>query len=141
MRSEPPPGLSSILEICLIDQSDHKIINGSHHFASVANRHTRGIFLERYIPSVVQSCFNPPMFATKTQQVVGCDFFAGQTCNAKFHFTRCSVTASTAPPLELSFEAIDLSQTRPSRIGVEHFTGGQSSFFKTPVSFVDFLNG
>ena len=49
-----------------MDQSDHKIINGSHHFASIANRHTRGIFLERHITSVVQSNFNPPMLSAKT---------------------------------------------------------------------------
>ena len=61
MSSEPPSSLSSILEICLADQSDHKIVNGSHDFAGIADGHARGIFLERHIPSVVQSNFNSPM--------------------------------------------------------------------------------
>ncbi len=61
MSSKPASGLSSILKICLMDQSDDQIIYGCHDFASIANRHARGVFLERHIASVMQPGFNAPM--------------------------------------------------------------------------------
>ena len=66
MSSEPPSSLGCILEICLMDQSDHKIVNGSHHFAGIANGLASGILFESHISSVMQTCFNTPMIAAKT---------------------------------------------------------------------------
>jgi len=58
MSGEPPSSLSSILEICLMDQSDHKIVNGSHIFPGMTDGHASGILLECHISSVMQSGFN-----------------------------------------------------------------------------------
>jgi hypothetical protein len=76
MSSKPPSGLGGILKIGLTDQSDHKIINRSHDFASIANGHARDILFEGYISSVMQSCFNAPMSASKTQQACRRNFGA-----------------------------------------------------------------
>lgn len=65
VRREPPSGLGSILEFSLMDQSDHKVINGSHHFAGGTNCHAGGIFLESYITAIMQTCFDAPMLTTK----------------------------------------------------------------------------
>jgi hypothetical protein len=66
MGSEPPSSLGYILEICLVDQSDNKIVNGCHDFAGIANGHASSILFESHISSVMQTCFNPPMIAAKT---------------------------------------------------------------------------
>jgi hypothetical protein len=66
MSSKPSSCLGCILETCLMDQSDHKIVDRSHDFAGIANGHACAILFESYISSVMQSCFNPPMLAAKT---------------------------------------------------------------------------
>src|ERR1700693_5306998 len=43
MTGKPTPRLSGILEFGLADQGDHQVVDRSHHFASMANRHPRGI--------------------------------------------------------------------------------------------------
>jgi len=46
-----------------------------------------------------------------------------------------------APPLKLAFQAIDLCQSWPSSIGIEHFTGGEGAKFEATMALVDFLGG
>ena len=53
MGSEPASSLSRILEIGLADESQNEIIEGSHDFAHIACGHTRGIFLQREIATIV----------------------------------------------------------------------------------------
>jgi hypothetical protein len=72
---EAPSGLSRILEIYLMGQSNYKIVNGSHHFSGIANGHASGVLLEGHISSVMQSCFNAQMLTTKTKQELWCEFF------------------------------------------------------------------
>ena len=67
-------------------------------------------------------------------------FLTGQTCNSKLDFASCPITFSAAPILDGAFQAIDLCQPRPARIGVEHFTGLNGTDFKATVTFIYFLS-
>ena len=60
-------------------------------------------------------------------------FFAGQAGDPQFDFTRGTIRASMAPPLQLAFQAIDLCQTGPTGIRIEHFTGGDGAKFEAAV--------
>ena len=66
MGREPSSSMGRILEICLMDQSDNKIVIGSYDFTGIANGHASTILFERHISSVMYSCFNAPMIAAKT---------------------------------------------------------------------------
>ena len=67
MSGEPASGLSRILEFGLADESQHQIIQRSHHFTHMTGGHARGIFLQSNIAAVMQTGFNPPVSATDLQ--------------------------------------------------------------------------
>ncbi len=63
MPGKPTASLSHIVEMRLTDQGDDQVINGSHDFCRVANRHAGSIFFEGNIEPIMQSSFNAPMGA------------------------------------------------------------------------------
>ena len=75
------------------------------------------------------------------QQAGGSGLSTAQARNAEFHFTGAVKATSVAPPLKLTFEAIDLSQARPRRIRIEHFAGGDNPSFDAPMTLIYFLGG
>ena len=67
MCGKAPPGLGGIVEVCLTDQSQNEIIDRSHHFSGLADRHSSGIFLEGHVAAIVQTRLDPPMSAANIQ--------------------------------------------------------------------------
>ena len=140
MCSEPSSGLGSIVELGLSDQSQNQIIEASHDVAGVANGHASRILLHRHIASVVQTGLDAPVSSSDLEQARGRGFCAREAGNAKFHFARGAVTMSIASPLKLAFQSIDLCQTRPGRIGIEHLASGNGSDFNAAVPLVHLLS-
>ena len=64
---------------------------------------------------------------------------SGEAGNAKFDFMGGAITTSAAPPLKMPFQSIDLCQTRPCRVCIEHFTGGDRACFNPSVTLIGFL--
>jgi hypothetical protein len=71
---------------------------------------------------MVQPGLNTPLRTAKIQEAGGRGFRAAEAGNAKFHFIRSTIGMSAAPPLKFASQLVDLSQPRPSRIGVKHLT-------------------
>ena len=141
MGGEPASGLSNIFEVGLSSDGNDEVVDRSHHMASMSNRHASRIFFECEISSIMQTGFDAPVCASNLQEAGRRSSCARQAGNSKFYFIRSAITASRAPPLELTFEAIDLSQSWPGRIRVEHFTGRKDTRFQTSVPLADFLCG
>ena len=118
MSSKITSSLSCVLKFCLSGESDHQVIDGSHDLSHVAHSHVRGIFMEGDIAATMQSVFNAPMQSTNFQEAHRCGLRSIQTGDSKFGFTGGVITPTGTEPLKVSFQSIDLSQSRPSRIGI-----------------------
>src|SRR5271157_1523740 len=141
MSSKPASSLSSIFEFCWSSESDHQIVDRGHDFSHIAHGHSSGIFMEGHVAAAVQSGFNAPVRTANLYETSRCSVRASQAGDAQFDFIRSAITASRAPPLELTFKAIDLSQARPGGIRIEHLARSHNARFNPPVSFIDFLCG
>lgn len=139
MSREKASGLCSIHKASLTNQCKDKIIKVRHDPCPIANGKASGIFMEGHISSVMRTCLNSPMSTANFQELRWGNFFACQTGNSKFNFTRSFVTHPFSSPLEFTFETIDLCQTRPGSISIEHFADGHSSFLNPSVSLINFL--
>ncbi len=51
----------------LVGSEPEKIIDRGHHFSSLADRHSSGIFLEGHVAAIVQTRLDPPMSAANIQ--------------------------------------------------------------------------
>src|ERR1700690_1581607 len=118
MSSKITSRLSCILKFCLSGESDHQVIDGSHDLSHVAHGHAGGIFREGDIAATMQSVFNAPVSPTNFQEAYRWSLRSIQTGDSKFGFTGGVITPAGTEPLKVSFQSIDLGQSRPSRIGI-----------------------
>ena len=53
MAIEPSSSLSGILKFSLVDEGNHKIVDGSHYLSSISDGHASGILFEGNISPVM----------------------------------------------------------------------------------------
>jgi hypothetical protein len=140
MTCEPSSGMSGIGKLCLPNQYQREIVDGSHDISCLTDGHASRIFFQSDIQAIMQAGFNPPMGKSDIQLTRGIGLLACQVGNAKFHFTRGSIAFSIAPSFKQSLQTVDLRQARPPRVGIEHFTGDDRTRFYTTMVFGYLLN-
>ncbi len=139
MSGKKASSLGGVEKTSLADQSQNQIMDVGQDPGTLPNGETGGIFFEGHIPSVMRASLDAPMSTANFQELLRHGFFTCQAGDAEFDCVRGFVTDAPTPPLEFAFQTVDLCESWPGGIGIEHLAGGDRANFDAPVSLVDFL--
>ena len=129
MSGKPTSPFGSILKPSPLDKPVDQVVNGCQYSSCPSLGHASSIFPEGNAYRIMQSGFEPPRLASNINQFCWTGLLGWQTCEALFDFLAGFDHLSSAQPSELALQPVDLTQTRPIQIVVEHGAGGDGPVF------------
>jgi hypothetical protein len=121
------------------DQPEHQVMHRRQDPPSCAEGHASGIFMESNIPAIVQARFDEPMLPPDLEHFGRGSLLPGKAGDAEFDFTAGFIDVTPTDPGELSFETIDLCNTGPIQIIVQHGAGLEGALFEPSMTVIGFV--
>ena len=129
--------LGSVNIVGPFDQTQYEIMDCGQNATGRTDSHTCTIFMKSDIAAIMQARFNQPMLPSDVENFSWRSQVSRQAGNAVFDFRAGFVNLTLADPGEITFEAIDLSETRPIAVIIKHGAGLDRAFFKASMANVD----
>ena len=140
MTGKPTSPFGSILKPSPLDKPEEQVVNGCQYSSCPSLGHASSIFPEGNVSAIMQTSFEPPRLGSNINQFCWTGLLGWQTCEPLFDFLAGFDHLSTSQPSELALQPVDLTQTRPIQIVVEHGAGGDGPFFYPSMTPIDRLS-
>ena len=116
-------------------------MDNGEHTTSGTHGHAGGILAKGHIATVMQTGFHEPVLTSTGKYPLGGSLLTRQTGNAQLDLSRRFVDLTLAQLEELALQMIDLPQTGPGTIVIEHLTSLEGPDFESSMSVGNLFGG